>query len=75
MNHTCAVCNDPDLCARHELLYQPPVMGVTAIPIECLIEKDPAMAFLYRALIRLAERHGLTVAELLGDGDENAEQL
>jgi hypothetical protein len=67
----CTVCSDPSVCQAHGWLYPETTLGDWATKpvtteLRCRVESDGPAAVLYRALIRLAERQGVTVAELLG---------
>lgn len=58
----CTVCNDPALCERHGLMR--PVMGRPQAKC-ALADDEPGAAFVYRVLLRLADRQGVDVSELL----------
>ena len=58
----CTVCTDPSLCAKHGLVRQ-----IVGRGPECRIQADDRTAFLYRILIRLAAKQGVSVSDLMGD--------
>ena len=62
----CTVCTDPSPCQRHGLLR--PAMGGGPVP-SCEFARDKPAAFLYGIVIRLAEKQGVTVAELMDGGE------
>jgi hypothetical protein len=70
----CTVCDDPSLCKAHGLLRSQVTQGSwdstpITTEIRCEVEDDKPGAFVYGIVIRLAERQGITVSELM-DGAE-----
>jgi hypothetical protein len=63
----CTVCPDPTVCQEHGLFR--PIMGRPR-PKCVLAEDEPGAAFVYKVLLRLAERQGVDVSELMKGDDE-----
>jgi hypothetical protein len=70
----CTVCNDPSLYQAHGLFYPVQTTGrwdtkPLTTELGCRVETDGPAAFVYRMVIRLAERQGLSVSELMDGGE------